>query len=213
MKDFFTQMVTLDLTKGRDTFVDTGLKYYGHLDLPPGKYLLRILVRNAATGRSGVETLAVDVPEYEDAQPILLPPFFVDKGKDWFLVRENSSAQTQKTVVYPFTVNGEPYIPAALPSLTEREEAAVCLVAYNIGEGEIHLDSTIVAEDGEIIDSDVLALRERTITGIQGLDKLLATFRPIGLEAGNYTLEVALRNLSSGAIETSSIPFSLGVSQ
>jgi len=212
MKDFFTQMVTLDLTKGRDTFVETGLKYYGHLDLPPGKYLLRILVRNASTGRSGVETLAVEVPEYEDAQPVLLPPFFVDKGKDWFLVRENSSAQTAQSVVYPFTVNGEPYIPAASPSLTEREEAAVCLVAYNIGEGEIHLDSTIVAEDGEIIDSDVLALRERTITGIEGLDKLLATFRPVGLEAGNYTLEVALRNLSSGAIETNSIPFALGLS-
>ncbi len=94
MKDFFTQMVTLDLSKGRDTFVDTGLKYYGHLDLPPGKYLLRILGAQCRTGRSGVETLAVDVPEYEDAQPVLLPPFFVDKGKDWFLVRENSSAQT-----------------------------------------------------------------------------------------------------------------------
>jgi hypothetical protein len=96
--------------------------------------------------------------------------------------------------------------------LAQWEEAAVCLVAYNIGEGEIHLDSTIVAEDGEIIGSDVLALQERTITGIEGLDKLLATFRPVGLEAGNYTLEVALRNLSSGAMETNSIPFALGIS-
>ena len=211
MKNFFTQMVTLDLTKGREAFEETGLKYYGHLDLPPGEYMLRILVRNASTGRSGVETIAVEVPEYDNDQPVLLPPFFLENGRNWFLVRESASAQTQKTVVYPFTVNGKPYIPAALPLLKEREEAAICLVAYNIGEGEIHLDSTIVAEDGEIIDSGVLALQERTITGIEGLDKLLATFRPVGLEAGNYTLEVALHNLSSGATETNSIPFALGV--
>ncbi len=212
MKDFFTQMVTLDLSKGREAFVGTGLKYYGHLDLPPGEYLIRVLVRNANTGRAGVETVAVEVPEYDDAQAVLLPPFFVENGKNWFLVRESSGSQNEKKVVYPFTVNGEPYIPAALPSLKQQEEADVCLVAYNIGEGEIDLDSTIVAENGEVIDSGVLALRERTITGIEGLDKLLATFRPTGLEAGNYTLKVALRNLSSGAIETNSIPFALGVS-
>ena len=212
MKDFFTQMVTLDLSTGRKAFVDTGLKYYGHLDLAPGKYLLRVLVRNAGTGRSGAETIAVNVPEYAEDEPVLLPPFFVEDSKDWFLVRESGSMTAPQKVVYPFTVNGEPYIPVVAPALKEREEASVCLVAYNIGEGEILLDSTIVSEDGQILDSGVLALQERTITGIQGLDKLLATFRPVGLEAGNYTLRVALRNVSSGATDTNSVPFALGVS-
>ena len=58
----------------------------------------------------------------------------------------------------------------------------------------------------EIIDSEVLALLERTITGIEGLDKLLATFRPDGLEAGDYTLEVALRNLSRGPSSPTRFP-------
>ena len=142
---------------------------------------------------------------------MLLPPFFPDSGKNWFLVRESSQTEYRNTVVYPFTVNGEPYIPAALPSLEVRQEAAVCIVAYNLGEGEILLDSTVVAADGTVLDTGVLALQERTITGIKGLDKLLATFRPDGLEAGNYTLEVALSNLSSGTIQTSSIPFALAV--
>ena len=211
MKDFFTQMVTLDLTKGREAFAKTGLKYYGHLDLPPGDYLLRILVRNAYSGKSGVETASVLVPEYDQAQPVLLPPFFVESNRDWFLVRETTSDAYQKRVVYPFTVKGEPYIPAALPNLDARQEAKICLVAYNLGEGDLRLDGTIVAEDGTVLEADVLALQERTITGIQGLDKLLATFNPNGLEPGEYTLKVALRNEASGAIETNSIPFTLGI--
>ena len=211
MKDFFTQMVTLDLSRGREMFEATGLKYYGHLDLPPGSYQLRVLVRNAQSGRTGVETISVEVPEYDQAQAVLLPPFFLENGKNWFLVRENASTEYRETIVYPFTINGEPYIPAALPSLEAQKEATVCLVAYNLGEGEILLNSTIIADDGTTIDSGVLALKERTITGIEGLDKLLATFRSDGLEAGSYTLEVALSNLSSGAIETTSIRFALGV--
>ncbi len=211
MKDFFTQMVTLDLTTGREAFAATGLKYYGHLDLPPGDYLLRVLARNAHSGRSGVQTASVVVPEYAQAKPVLLPPFFLEGNKDWFLVRETTNGQAQKRVVYPFTVKGEPYIPAAVPNLDAQEEARLCLVAYNLGEGNLRLEGTIVAEDGTIIEADVLALQERTITGIQGLDKLLATFNPNGLEPGEYTLRVALRNEASGAIETNSIPFTLGI--
>lgn len=212
MKDFFTQMVNLDLTKGREAFERTGLKYYGHLDLPPGDYLVRILVRNADSGRSGVGSVSVAVPEYDQAEPVLLPPFFVESNRDWFLVRESSSSEIPKKVVYPFTVKGEPYIPAALPNLKERQEAQLCLVAYNLGEGDLRLDGSIVAPDGTVMEVDVLSLQERTITGIQGLDKLLATFKPNGLEPGEYTLQVALRNEASGAVETNSIPFTLGIS-
>jgi len=212
MKDFLTQMVTLDLSGRRDVFGSSGLKYYGHLDLPTGDYLLRVLVRNAATGRTGVETIAVTVPAYGQAEPVLLPPFFIETGSNWFLVREASGQEYQPTIAYPFTVNGEPYIPAASPILRAREEARICLVAYNLGEGEIVIDGAIVAEDGEVTDGALVLVGERTITGIEGLDKFVATFRPGGLEAGNYTLQVALRNLSSGAIERTSMPFALGVS-
>ncbi|MFW6175883.1 MAG: VWA domain-containing protein, partial [Acidobacteriota bacterium] len=58
MRDFFSQMATLNLTgDGRDAMRATGVKYYGHLDLEPGEYLVRVLVRNASTGRTGVESV------------------------------------------------------------------------------------------------------------------------------------------------------------
>jgi len=212
MKDFFTQAVTLDLTRSRKAFHATGLKYYGHLNLPAGEYMVRVLVRNGTTGVTGVEVATVTVPAYAAAEPFLLPPFFVETNKQWFLVRESTGEEHTDSVVYPFTVNGEPYIPAALPDLQSQDEARICLVGYNLGEGDLLVNGTIVAEDGTIVEAGVLDQLERTITGIDGLDKLLATFRPDGLEAGRYTLEVALRNVASGDIETNSIPFTLGIS-
>ncbi len=76
MLDFFNRRVALDLDKGkaRQGMLEGGIKYYGHFDLEPGSYQIRVLVRNADTGRAGVQTVPVTVPVYSQAQPVLLPP-------------------------------------------------------------------------------------------------------------------------------------------
>ncbi len=207
MKDFFTQLVNLDLRRTGDLLRQKGLKYYGHLTLPPGDYLIRVLVRNSETGRSGVKAAPLEIPAFELAAPTLLPPFFVEGAAEWLLVRERLPELERQSVVYPFTVNGQPYVPAALPALRVGDEAEMCLVAYNLGDGDLRLDGTIMAEDGSSVDGGALALIDRTVTGIEGLDKLLATFRPDGLPAGRYTLQVALTDLGSGSVQRNSIPF------
>jgi hypothetical protein len=85
MRDFFTQRVSLDLDKkkGRKSLEESGIKYYGHFDLPSGSYRLRVLVRNADTGRTGVESVRIDVPYFAKAQPALLPPFFIESAQKW----------------------------------------------------------------------------------------------------------------------------------
>ncbi|MFQ5527585.1 MAG: hypothetical protein ACE5GX_15155, partial [Thermoanaerobaculia bacterium] len=205
MKDFFTQMVTLDLSNRRELFGRTGIKYYGHLDLEPGSYLLRVLVRNAKTGQAGLETLSLDVPVYADAEPILLPPFFLEDSGSWFLVREKQG-EYQKSVVYPFTINGRPYVPAARPEVDDNG-AQVAVVAYNLGEEAPQLDGEVISQDGQVVASAPFVDVERTVTGIDGLDKFLATFEPKDLTAGSYTLRVAVTDSATGTTETNSIPF------
>ncbi len=208
MRDFFTQLVTLDLSNGRSAFARTGLKYYGHMDLGPGDYLVRVLVRNAQTGRTGSQTAKLVIPEFELAEPFILPPFFLEGEREWFLVREQDQSY-QRSVVYPFTVNGNPYIPAAGPSFRNNSEARLCLVAYNLDGGVLEVSGRIVAEDGKPVTGGQLALVERTVTGIAGLDKLLATFSPAGLDAGRYTLLVDVMEQSTGALNTNSIDFTV----
>ncbi|HEX5758044.1 MAG TPA: VWA domain-containing protein, partial [Thermoanaerobaculia bacterium] len=206
MRDFFTQMVGLDLAKNRKALATTGIKYYGHLELAPGDYRVRVLVRNGQSGRTAVESLPLVIPPYDSRQAIVLPPFFVEQPGRWILIREQSR---ESSVVYPFTVNGEPYIPAVKPALRGGDDSRVCLVAYNLPAGELEIEGKVLNADGREVPGGRLQLLERTVTGISRLDKLLATFKPGGLTAGEYKLQVAVRQPGNGPLSTSSIPFSV----
>ncbi|HXO21775.1 MAG TPA: VWA domain-containing protein [Thermoanaerobaculia bacterium] len=208
MRDFFTQMVGLDIAKGREAMLSTGLKYYGHLDLGPGRYRVRVLVRNAATGKTGVESEMIEVPAYQEAKPELLPPLFFQAPGSWVLVRERARDGQAESVVYPFTVNGQPYVPAAKPSLQSQKKAQLCLVAYNLGKGDLRVDGQVFGADGKVLqDGGELFVLERTATGIDGVDKLLATFQPTGLKAGDYVLRVAVTDPTTGRKRVNSVPF------
>ena len=209
MRDFFSRVVTLDLSGREDAFGNTGLKYYGHLELGPGSYLLRVLVRNGLTGATGVETAEIRVPAFEAGKPALLPPFFHEEPGSWFLVREQPADQYARTTVYPFTVNGEPYVPSAVPLVRGDQVGAgaeICLVGYNLGRGDLALEATVVDAQGEPVEGGALHLRERTVTGIPGLDKLVAAFDPADLPAGNYTLTVAVTDPATRLRPANSIP-------
>ncbi|MFL6196193.1 MAG: VWA domain-containing protein [Thermoanaerobaculia bacterium] len=209
MHDFFTQRVALDVDKAatRQAMLDGGIKYYGHFDLPTGSYRVRVLVRNADTGRTGVETVEVNVPSYEATQAVLLPPFFIEDRQKWLLIREQTGGELG-TVVYPFTVGGEPYIPAARPVL-RNQPARLCLVAYNLGQGNLAVAGEVTAPDGKSFPAGKLLNVERTSTGIQGLDKVTATFDPSGLGSGDYVLQVAVTDPATGLKHTNSLPFQI----
>jgi len=207
MRDFFTQSVKLDLGKTRRILGETGLKYYGHLDLAPGEYRLRVLVRDAQTGRTGVESLPLTIPAYAAEEPFLLPPLFIAAQDGWLMLRERSEDQGAASVVYPFTLKGEPYVPAAHPVLGSKL-ADLCLVGYHLGT-ELAVEGTVLGGSGEALDGGRLSLVERTPTGVEGVDKLLATFDPGGLSAGDYVLQVAVEDKSSGRRGTSSLPFTV----
>jgi VWFA-related protein len=208
MRDFFTQVVRIDLTRARRILEQTGLKYYGHLDLPPGDYRIRVLVRNAQTGRTGVESQPLTVPAYTAAQPFLLPPLFMMAQDGWMMVRERAD-EAGASIVYPFTVKGEPYVPAARPVVPANTHASLCLVGYNLGTA-LTVDAKVLAADGMArMGGGSVALVERTPTGIKGFDKLLATFDPTGLAAGDYVLQVAVEDTASGSRQSSSLPITI----
>lgn len=208
MQDFFSQRIGLDVKRGREALAAAGVKYYGHLDLPSGDYRVRVLARNADTGRTGVRALAVKVPSYRQAEPSLLPPLFVESRTGWALVRERDrDGREPQSVVYPFTIKGEPYVPAARPALAAEQPARLCLVAYNLGAGNLAVTSKVMSADGRAMWGGALSQVERSPTGISGQDTLVATFRPTGLAAGSYVLQVAVTDRATGRKEVNSMPF------
>jgi VWFA-related protein len=207
MADFFTRRIALDVKQGREALAAAGVKYYGHLELPPGDYRVRVLVRDSASGRTAVQTAALAVPAYQKHQPVLLPPLFIEGRRHWVMVRERAKAGDSASVVYPFTVKGEPYVPAARPVLGGTDKAQLCLVGYDLGKGDLTIEGKVVGADGSPSTGGSLALVERTKTGVPGRDELLATFEPTGLHPGAYVLRIALTNRANGHTEGSSLPF------
>ncbi len=197
MQDFFSQVVGFNAREPAQ-LRQGGLKYYGHLDLAPGRYLVRVLVRNSVTGRVGVESEPLVVPDY--AGPVVLPPFFIETPGRWLLVREKTTGGAPQSVIYPFVVKGEPYVPAARPRLPRGEVARLCLVGYNLGSGVPRLAAQVVGASGQPVEGGKLELVERTATGIAGYDQLLATFSPQGLAPGSYTLRVEVGDRRAGEI-------------
>ncbi|HYN22941.1 MAG TPA: VWA domain-containing protein [Thermoanaerobaculia bacterium] len=202
VQDYLTQTLGLDLGKVQGQLQQSGMKFFGHLDLPPGRYSLRVLVRNGATGAYGLRVLPLDVPAFAEA--VLLPPFFPEPAGKWLMVREQPRGQ-QKDVPYPFMLKDQPYIPASMPILGPGQEAQVSLVGYNLGAGDVQVRTQVVGADGKEMAPGELKVLAREAGAAGGPQRMLATFKAPNLQPGEYTLRVTLS--TGGEAETSSARF------
>ena len=200
IRDFFTDRVSLDLTRARARLADRGLKYYGHVNLTSGRYLARILIRDSTTGATTVTSRALDLEATAKPGPHLLPPFFVDASSRWLLARQ--PAQTE-TIVYPFNLRGKPFVPAVTPILTRGEITDVYLVAYGFGTGALNLTARLSLAGSHTATSEptadyLLRLVGRLAGNIADRAELLARFEPLDLAPGAYRLLVTLTDPLTG---------------
>jgi hypothetical protein len=201
--DYLSQTMGLDLSKAGTALTQNGLKFFGHLDLMPGDYSIRVLVRNSVSGASSLRVVPVHVAA--QGQPALLPAFFPEAPNKWILAKEAQRGQG-KPPSYPFVARQESYIPAGHPVLSEGQETRMALVGYNLGTGELQTESKILRKDGkEVGAADVKVVEREPGTP----DRLLATFKPSRLEPGEYLLRVTVTN-GAGLSQSSTAPFVVG---
>jgi len=207
VQDFFAKTLGLDLAKVEPLLQKTGLKFYGDLRLAPGSYTLRVLVRNGTTGALSAKVLPLEVPAFTQPAAVLLPPFFPETPGRWLLVREN--AEAPKDIPYPFQMQSQGFIPAALPVLRPGEESRVALMGYHLRTGELRADSRILSADGQEIGSGDVRVVQRQPGATIEPDRLTATFRPPALKPGEYLLLITLTD-TAGKAETSTTSFVVG---
>ena len=196
--DFFTQTVGLDLTKAGAPLRQGGLKFFGHLDLLPGDYSLRVLVRNAANGVSGLKVAALHVPAFTAAEPVLLPPFVPEPPNRWLMVREQLKEGAQPP--YPFLLRNQPFVPAALPALPPGREVRLVVAGYNLGGSPWKGEAAVAAADGREIPAGSLEITDRRAGSEGAPDRAVATFRlPAELKPGEYTLRIRVTGPAGSA--------------
>ena len=200
--DFLTQTIGLDLTKAGSPLRQGGLKFFGHLELLPGDYSLRVLVRNGASGAAGLRVVPVHVPAFGRGEPTLLPPLFPEPPNRWLLVKEEPRSDA-KPPAYPFLLRSEPFIPASRPVLTPKRETLMVLTGFNLGAGAWKAQARVQTPDGRELPGGSVELLDRR--GMAGADRAIASWWPPDLPPGEYVLRVTV--VGPAAEATSSLPF------
>ena len=194
-RDFFHRDFRLDPRQAGETFQKGGLKYYGHFELDAGEYLLRVLVRDGESGRVGATMVPVRVPDFQQTTATLLPPFFYDKPGRWTMVRERTETSADGSVVYPFVVSGDPFVPSVGLSFKDSENPKFALVGYNLGSSELAVEASWITAEGE---RPAQLSGSRRDAAVDGVFHWVAELDLGGLPAGEHRFRVAVVERSSG---------------
>ncbi len=201
--DFLGQAIQLDLEKVQPALDRRGFKFLGRLQLDPGSYEIRVLVRNALTGATGMTVGRVDVPAFEQAESALLPPLFIEPDGIWLIGEEQGGAAAANA--YPLTFGRQKMVPSARPFLRAGVPVPVLLVGHNLDRGALTGASRLVPVDGGDPHDMELTVQRRSDTEVAGIERLAATIAPGNAPPGDYHLEVTLRGAEGSQAVTSQI--------
>lgn len=201
LQDFFAQVIGIDLTRNRERLEKGLLRYAGELRLPPGDYRLRVLVRNAETGRAGLAVQSLHVPTFSAGQPYLVPPIFLEASNGGMMVRRNGSSGSSSED--PLLGAGvEDFVPAAAPSVHPGTPSRVSIVTYHFAgenaEPILKMGAQVLAEDGRPMGDGMIALVGKGPVEADGRQLLLVSFTPAKLSPGRYSLRVILQDGATG---------------
>jgi VWFA-related protein len=161
IRDFLQQRLGVDLTRNGERLREGGLRYVSTLELPPGKYMLKALVRVDESGRIGMTRQAIEVPSTKLSATFLTPV----KGGVNVAAPGRSEAS--------MTAFGRA-VPIAHPTLTGPVQLAV------FGAG-VDPDRARFAAPMEAIKPSLAVVEVAD-------DRVLLQLDPAGLQPGEYTL-------------------------
>lgn len=147
VRDSLFQRVTLDTATIGAQLRDAGVRFYGTLQLPPGRYALKSLVRISETDRKGFQRIDLEVPAEGDVS-MVRPLFFAEPG-NWVMVK---AARDDPKAPYPFIVGEDSFIPAARATLRKGEPRLFTVFVYNAEADELTWEiaphATLVSHSG-----------------------------------------------------------------
>jgi hypothetical protein len=202
IRGFLTYEASIDVAQARTTLERSGLKFFGHLDLPPGDFDLRVLVRHRDSGHYSLRGFQLAVPDFAAGEPVLLPAFFAEPFDRWMITRQEGLEARS----YPFMLGDQPFLPAARPTLAPGSEAVGILLGYGLPAGELEVAARVLAprQPSRVA---AVSIGERSPGSGGGADGITVRVDPGELAAGDYSLEITLTHPTTGQTASSVTPF------
>ncbi|HEY4640042.1 MAG TPA: VWA domain-containing protein [Thermoanaerobaculia bacterium] len=182
VRDSMFQRMSLDLDKIGDKLKGAGLKWYGTLSLPEGKYAVRSLVRVAETDKKGFVRTDVVVPRLGETA-VLQPLFYDDAPGKWLMVKGASHAPVNTP--YPFEVNAEVFVPMAAP-----HGGKFAVFTYNITPEEMQLETSPKA---------------KVLSQVRGSSGVVKTVMQLENAGDAKSVDVTVKKKGSEDVRTASI--------
>lgn len=181
---------------------------YGELDLAPGEYQVRSLVRNVDDGRVTLRNTPVRVPDAAAGAPTLLEPIFADvvdpdaeESGTRILVRDVGEGEG-----YPFTFGDKRFLPRVGPALAQGAE--MTLISRGLwserpeGLRVLVFDRNGFPAPGTTV--RFLGLDEQSSGAVR---QLALAFRPSGLPPGDYQLRLVFKDPAGATVSSPPAPF------
>ena len=202
IEDFIAIASNLDLARVGDKLRGRGLRCRGAFVLPPGRHSLRVLARDAASGRMGSAWLDLTLPAFDSPEVMLFPPLFMDDPAQWVVI--DAPSRGAHPPESPFRVADEAFVPRVRPSLANGRLERVCLLVYDGGRSydpgaSFEIKPQLVKNDGGAVRLGRIEVA-KTVSGTDGFRRFVLHVTPADLVAGDYTLRVRLRDPSSGRV-------------
>jgi VWFA-related protein len=187
VRDSLFQRLALDMSKVGDKLKSSGVKYYGTLSLPDGKYAIKSLVRVLESDSKGFTRTDIVVPRAGEIG--LSQPVFVEEPGKWVMIKGGSHDKTNAG--YPFEINGEAFIPSAAVSVKSGQPRKFVVFVQNAAPDEMTFDTNPKA---------------KVVSQLKSANGSKLVFELDGQVASASTLNVTVRKKGSTAEQKSSVP-------
>lgn len=197
--DHFAQLVRINPREADPDGTSRGISLFGTLNLPPGRYTVRLMVREQESGTSGIQFLEVNVPTHDPHTGFLLPPLAVDDPGSWVTL-EMGKARTGHAA-RPFEMDGQPFVPRTSFQLKSGQAQRLVLIAYEPSQrtdptNDIQIRSSLTDKDGKQVPAGFLRVQKVFNDGA-GRRTYVLGYTPEISQPGDYTLRVGLGEAGS----------------
>lgn len=183
VRDFMQQRISVDVAQSGDAIRASGVRYVGALNLPPGAYAVKALLRVEETGRIGLVHTGLNVPEYGAAA--VLPPVVAADAGQWVTLVSPTRGAVATSLL---TLGEQAFIPRKQAEITSRDQPQqIALLLRGVPLENLAITPVLVAADGSSQPAP-LKLAGRTSPDEHGVVKLLFRLDPTAIAQGTYDL-------------------------
>ena len=177
-----------------------GCRFVGELEIEPGRYSMRVMVRNRLSGRFFLARQDIEVPSSSGGELSLLPPLVSPAATSWVIVTE--PGLSNNSVLQ--SMHGLGGWPSARPVWSSDAPLEMILGSSVVTEGHT-LRARLIDVTGRIIHEPEIVLGEES-TSPGDLVFHRTSIAASDVPAGGYRLMVDLADNDSGRAVSQSLP-------